>query len=371
MATMLYRSWRISYEDHVEALAGPGARAQLGRKIAELEPSVDRVAVVVDSGVPGKLLEPLLRGLEDTGLTYSLKQLPGGEAAKSLDTLLELWQWMLQEQLTRSSLLAAVGGGATTDTAGFAAATYMRGIRWATVPTTLLGMADAAVGGKTAVNLAGKNIVGAFHQPRLIIADTGFAATLPEREYRSGLAEVAKHSLIEGAGFYTWIKNNTAKLLARDDDALAEAVARSIDTKMRIVAEDPREEKGLRAILNLGHTYAHALEKASRYTIPHGYAVAIGIAVENRVAAQLTGLPAPLVEEIDCILESLGLPTRPPASPSCEETVLNIRLDKKRAGDEILLPLLEEPGRVRLHRLPLEETQALILQACRQLVAKA
>jgi 3-dehydroquinate synthase len=359
------RSWLIETRDPVEAIVGAGARRLLGEKIASLEPPVDAAAVVVDAGVPGELAEPLLEGLRGAGLRIEARRLPGGEAAKSLQTLTGLWEWMLSAGLTRRSILVAVGGGAVTDTAGFAAATYMRGIRWATVPTTLLGMADAGVGGKTAVNLAGKNIVGAFHQPRVIVADVEFAQTLPEREYRSGLAEVAKHSLIRGGGFYAWIRGATGSLLERRQEALEKAVAESIDTKMEVVSRDPREEKGLRAVLNLGHTYAHALEKASGYTIPHGYAVAVGIAVENRVAERITGLRE--AEEIDELLESLGLPTRPPREPGCEETVRHIKLDKKRAGNEILLPLLEEPGKVALHRLPLREAQQLILEACSRL----
>jgi len=346
---------------------GRGARLLLGGKVAALEPPVDRVALVQDLGTPGRLVEELVRGLEEAGLRVSRRVLPGGEMGKRLEFLLDLWRWMLDEELTRSSIVVAVGGGAVTDTAGFAAATYMRGVRWVTVPTTLLGMADAGVGGKTAVNLAGKNMVGAFHQPRLVVADTEFAETLTEIDYRSGLAEIAKHGLIAGGSFYRWLLGSAESLLSRSQEALEKAVAESIDVKMEIVARDPREEKGIRAILNLGHTYGHALEKASGYMIPHGHAVAAGLAVEAAAAAKTLGLPEARVEEIRSLLARLGLPDRPPRSPSCEEAVKHVRLDKKRRGGRLLLPLLEDVGRPRLVELPLEEARRLLLDACREL----
>jgi len=365
------RAWRVDYSDHVEALVGPGSRRSLGSVLASLKPSVDKVAVVVDSGVPAGLAEAVTVSVEENGLPVSVRVLPGGEAAKSLETVLGLWEWMLGEELTRHSVLVAVGGGAVTDSAGFAAATYMRGIRWVTVPTTLLGMADAAVGGKTAVNLAGKNMVGAFHQPRLIVADVEFASSLPEREYRSGLAEVAKHSLIRGSGFYRWLRGSAGLLLHRDAEALSHAVAESIDVKMSIVARDPREETGLRAVLNLGHTYAHALEKATGYRMSHGYAVAIGLVVESKAAERLAGTDPAVTREVEQLLGLLELPTRPPVSPGCEETVAHIRLDKKRRGDSLLLPVLRAVGNVDLLEVPLEHARRELARACRELQGAA
>lgn len=367
MAAMKQLGWEIEYRDRVEAVVGPGARSRLGELLASLEKPPDRVAVVADSGVPGRLLEPLLAGLRSAGVPVAQRRLPGGEASKSLETLVSLLEWLLGEEATRRTVLVAVGGGAVTDTAGFAASIYMRGIRWVTVPTTLLGMADAAVGGKTAVNLVAKNMVGSFHQPRFIVADTEFVKTLGERDYRSGLAEIAKHSLISGPGLYNWLRLNAGPLLARDEAAVTEAVARSIEVKMSIVSLDPREETGERAKLNLGHTYAHALEKASGYAIPHGYAVAIGLVVEAKAAESLVGLSPEVTAMVEELLTLLGLPTRPPASPGCGETVQYIRLDKKRGGDKLLLPLLEGLGRVTLHELPLEEARRAIGEACEAL----
>jgi len=361
------RTWCISYSDRVEALVGAGARLRLGEALAGIEPSVDKVAVVLDSGVPRSLVEPMLAGIREQGIPVSVYVSPGGEKAKSLEAVIELWRWMLGEELTRASVVVAVGGGAVTDSAGFAAATYMRGVRWVTVPTTLLGMADAAVGGKTAVNMAGKNMVGAFHQPRLIVADVEFVETLPEREYRSGLAEVAKHSLIRGGSFYRWLRDSSPLLLRRDMAALTRAVAESVDVKMGVVVQDPREEKGVRAVLNLGHTYAHALEKASGYTIPHGYAVAVGVVVESAAAERIIGTDPAVTAEVVSLVSSLGLPSAPPRSPGCEETIAEIRLDKKRRGDKLLLPLLEDIGRVRLVKLGLEEARKELLAACRRL----
>ncbi|NOZ89568.1 MAG: 3-dehydroquinate synthase [Crenarchaeota archaeon] len=356
------RRWRVAYEDTVEALVGPGARRALGGAAAPLGP--DLVALVYDEGVPGGLVEDVASGLAGAGLRVVRLGLPGGEAVKTLDTVARLWRWLLEVEATRASLVVAVGGGAVTDTVGFAAATYMRGVRWATVPTTLLGMADAAVGGKTAVNLEAKNIVGAFHQPRFIVADVEYAATLPEREYRSGLAEVAKHALIRGGGMLERLKTLSGRLLGRDPEALTWAVLESIDVKMGVVSRDPREETGLRSILNLGHTYAHALEKASGYSIPHGYAVSIGLVVEAYAAVEAVGADPGLPGLVAGLLEGLGLPVRPPREPGCGEVVEHVRLDKKRRGDRLLLPLLREPGRVELVEMGLGEARRLLMEAC-------
>ncbi len=358
--------WSIGVVDWVEAIVGPGARRLLGGAVAGIEPPVDRVAVVVDDGVPAGMVEELLDGLRGAGVPVSVLRAGGGEQAKSLDRLLELWRWFLGEGLTRRSLVVAVGGGAVTDSTGFAAATYMRGVRWATVPTTLLGMADAAIGGKTAVNLAGKNMVGAFHQPRVIVADVEFASTLPRRELRSGLAEVAKHSLLVGGGFYRGMWDRLEELCAAEMEALSWAVARSIEVKMSIVARDPREERGDRMLLNLGHTFAHGLEKASGFTIPHGYAVAIGLVVEARVAEKTVGLPAQERKEIVELLRGLGLPTSPPSGVGCSDVVAAARLDKKRVGDNIVLPLLRRIGEPMLHTLPMGEAERLLMEACRE-----
>ena len=367
--TAVLRSYRLRDEQETLVLVAPGARHRAGEIVAErLAPS--SIALVEDQGVPGEWRLEVREGLRAAGAPLHIYQAPGGEGFKTLESLVSLWRWMLEKGLTRDSLLVALGGGAVSDTAGFAAATYMRGMPWAVVPTTLLAMADAALGGKTAVNLEAKNMVGAFHHPSLVVADTELAATLPEREYRSGLAEIVKHAVIRGYSMLEELERLAPELLERSPEAVAEAVALSVDVKMEIVSRDPRETRGERMLLNLGHTYGHALEKAAGYRVPHGYAVSIGLNVEMRAAEMLLGFPGEERLRVKRLLERLGLPTRPPGEPGCEAVVEHVRLDKKRRGDRLLLPLPRRIGRVELVSLGLMEARQLLLEACRDLVAE-
>jgi 3-dehydroquinate synthase len=240
--------------------------------------------------------------------------LPDGEAHKDLPTLDRVYAAMLEARCDRSTTVLALGGGVVGDMAGFAAATYMRGVPFIQIPTTLLAQVDSSVGGKTGVNHAlGKNMIGAFHQPRLVLADTASLDTLPRREFAAGLAEVVKHALIRDFAFFAWLEANMERLLARDRAAIAHAIRRSVEIKAEIVARDPHE-KGERALLNLGHTFGHAIEAGLGFgTWLHGEAVAAGLAMAADLSCELGRLSATDAARVRTLLRLAGLPHTPPA----------------------------------------------------------
>ena len=234
---------------------------------------------------------------------------PPGEASKSRKRWSDLSDTLLARRFGRDSALVLLGGGVIGDLGGFVAATYMRGIPYVQVPTTLLAMLDASVGGKTAVDTPhGKNLIGAFHPPAAVVADPRVLATLPEHDFRGGLAEAVKHGLIADRAYFEWIATQVDRISARDPDTLAELVRRSVSIKALVVSEDEREA-GRRAILNAGHTVAHALEQASGYALGHGEAVAIGLVTECRLAESLGLAAAGTTEAVGGLLARLGLPT--------------------------------------------------------------
>lgn len=276
-----------------------------------------------------------------------------GESSKSLQGFSELLRGLADFGATRDACVFALGGGVVGDLAGFAAACWMRGVDLVQLPTTLLAMVDSSVGGKTAVDLPqGKNLVGAFHPPRAVFADTATLRTLPERELRAGLAETAKYGAIADAAFLAWIEANADALLARDAAALAEAIARSCAHKAAIVERDPYE-RGERALLNFGHTFAHAIEAEQGYAgdagaLNHGEAVAVGMVLAARLSARL-GLAAPAdADGLAATLRRLGLPTALPAGLDPAALVARMRLDKKAAAGGLRFVLWEGPGRARV-----------------------
>jgi 3-dehydroquinate synthase len=276
-----------------------------------------------------------------------------GEAAKSLQGFSELVRELADFGATRDACVFALGGGVVGDLAGFAAASWMRGIDVVQLPTTLLAMVDSSVGGKTAVDLPqGKNLVGAFHPPRAVFADTATLRTLPDRELRAGLAETAKYGAIVDAPFLAWLDANAAALLARDDAALAEAIERSCAHKAAIVARDPFEH-GERALLNFGHTFAHAIEAEQGYAgnaggLNHGEAVAVGMVLAARLSASL-GLSAAVdADALAGTLQRLGLATALPPGLDPAALLARMRLDKKAAADGLRFVLWEGPGRARV-----------------------
>jgi len=271
----------------------------------------------------------LARRLRDGGAEAPLLIFPAGESSKTRETKSALEDELFGLGIDRHAAIVAVGGGVTGDMAGFIAATWHRGIPVVQVPTSLLAMADAALGGKTAVDLpGGKNLVGAFHQPTALYADVATLGTLPEAEFVSGFAEVVKSAGIRDARFFSWLEGSVGPLLDRDPEALEHAIGRCLEIKGRVVVRDEREA-GTRAILNFGHTVAHAIEAASGFTIRHGDAVAIGMVFEARLAVDATGLPPAHARRLERLLGDLGLPVTWPESLDLDEVVAATHRDKK------------------------------------------
>lgn len=269
---------------------------------------------------------------------------PAGEEHKTRESWSRLTDEMLALEFDRQAAIVALGGGVVGDLAGFVAATYLRGIPCAQVPTTLLAMLDASVGGKVGVDTAlGKNLVGAFHPPAVVVADPLTLLSLPERVYKAGMAEAVKHGLIADAGYFGWIEANCRKLLARDLDALTHLVHRSVEIKAAVVGADERES-GPRAILNAGHTIAHGLELAARYQLPHGEAVALGLVAECRIAERMGLAPAGLGERVLGVLRALGLPTRAGSAVQVSRVLEAMLHDKKNRDGEVRLALPTDLG---------------------------
>jgi 3-dehydroquinate synthase len=271
--------------------------------------------------------------------------LPDGEQYKTLATLEHILDRLLQDNHSRTTTLVAVGGGVVGDIAGFAAACYQRGVDFVQVPTTLLAQVDSSVGGKTGVNHPlGKNMIGAFHQPRAVLIDTGTLHTLPRRELAAGLAEVVKYGLICDAGFYQWLQESMPRLLAREEAALAEAIERSCALKAGVVAADEREG-GLRAILNLGHTFGHAIETAQGYgNWLHGEAVAVGMLLALRLSVQRGWLDPAETDRLERLLRAAGLPLEIPAGMTPALFLELMARDKKVVDGRLRLVLLRAIG---------------------------
>ena len=283
------------------------------------------------------------------GLRWGTLLLEDGERHKSIDSASRVWQALAELGAQRNATLIALGGGVIGDLGGFAAACWMRGIDFVQLPTTLLAMVDSSVGGKTGVNLPqGKNLVGAFWQPRLVLADICTLRTLPEREYRAGLAEVVKYGAIGDLAFFEWLEAHADGLNARDETLIAEAVARSCAHKAGVVMRDERET-GERALLNFGHTYGHALETIGEYRQwLHGEAVAIGMLMAAQLSAALGLADRSDAERLGLLLTRLGLPTTRPDNADPERVVALMRLDKKSLSDRLRLILWRGIGRAEI-----------------------
>ena len=271
--------------------------------------------------------------------------LPDGEQYKNLETLNSVFTSLLEHRFNRSCTLIALGGGVVGDITGFAAASYQRGIAFVQIPTTLLAQVDSSVGGKTGVNHPlGKNMIGAFHQPGCVLIDTDTLDTLDQRQFAAGLAEVIKYGLIRDAGFFTWLEQNIERLAARDKEALAFAIERSCTIKASIVAADERES-GQRALLNLGHTFGHAIETGTGYgNWLHGEAVAVGIRMAADLSARHQWLTNSDALRIEKLLQSAGLPTSPPDGMNEEQFMKHMAVDKKVLDDGLRLVLLKAIG---------------------------
>ena len=295
-----------------EVLIGPDLIDRAGELLAPHLPR-RRTAVVTDRNVADHHGERLAAALESGGIAVDLVVLPPGEQTKSFAGLEDLTDRLLALKLDRGDRIVAFGGGMVGDLAGFAAAIYKRGIDFIQVPTTLLAQVDSSVGGKTAIDTAaGKNLVGAFHQPAFVLADLDVLATLPDREMRAGYAEVLKYGLLGDEPFFAWLEANGEAVLAREPQALAHAVARCVEMKAQIVAEDERETGRRRALLNLGHTFAHALESETGFgeALLHGEAVGAGCALAFRFSAELGLCPPQAASRAEAAIAKAGLPTR-------------------------------------------------------------
>ncbi|MGH7803452.1 MAG: 3-dehydroquinate synthase [Candidatus Binatia bacterium] len=333
---------------------GPSVRAALASG-----PPTSVAAVVTDSRVAGLHLERVTASLRSAGYQVVEIQIPEGETHKNLAWLALTYDRLIEGRLERSSPIVALGGGVVGDLAGFAAATYLRGVPLVQVPTTLLAQVDAAIGGKTAVNhVAGKNLIGAFHQPRLVAIDVETLRTLPRREFVAGLAEVVKYGAILDAALFEMIESEASRILALDRERLIDVIATCCRLKAMVVEKD-ETEGDLRAILNFGHTVGHAIETLTDYTeFLHGEAVAIGMVAAARLSRRRGLLGADVERRLAALLERLGLPTRIPEDLGAEAIALAVETDKKAAGGKIRYVCLEAIGRTRFERLTAAEIAA-------------
>jgi len=307
-----------------------------------------RHALVISNTTVAPLYLPRIEvGLE--GLQWSSFLLDDGEAHKNFANVGRALEALGQLGATRDACVIALGGGVVGDLAGFSAACWMRGIDFIQMPTTLLAMVDSSVGGKTGVNLpVGKNLAGAFHQPRAVVADIDTLTSLPEREYRAGLAEVVKGAAIGDEPFFTWLEQHAPALAARDSSAVLQAIARKVQYKADVVARDETEQ-GERALLNLGHTFGHALETAGHYTtLLHGEGVAIGMLLAAQLSERLGMSSAADSTRLQRLLESLGLPVTIPPGMDAQQLLALMRLDKKNSAGQLRLILWRGIGRAEI-----------------------
>ena len=313
-----------------------------------------RAVVVSDARVASLYAAAALRSLRHAGLGGDLLVVPAGERSKSPQRLARLWEALASLELTRRDALVALGGGVVGDLAGFAAATFLRGLPWICVPTTVLAQVDSSVGGKTAIDLAaGKNLAGAFHQPAGVLIDPDTLATLAPRQRRAGLAEVVKIGMAVDAALFRWTERHVAELSAGSAGALAEAVVRAVRVKARVVTADERErEGGRRTALNYGHTIAHAIEAARAYRgILHGEAVAIGMRAAGDLSVALAGLSGDARARQDAVLDRLGLPVRMPPRTPLARLLEALARDKKRASSGPRWVLTTRVGHASVPRL--------------------
>lgn len=345
---------------------GAGLIARLPEWPAELA-RAKRVAIVSNTVVAPLYLERLQRALQEIGLASTAAILPDGEAHKEWTTLNRIYDHLLAERCDRTTPIIALGGGVIGDMAGFAAATYQRGVPFVQAPTTLLAMVDSSVGGKTGINHPrGKNMIGAFWQPRLVVIDTDTLATLPDREFSAGLAEVIKYGAIRDRPFFAWLEANLEALLGRDPAALAYAIERSCRNKAEVVAADEWEtaKEGGRALLNFGHTFGHAIEAGVGYGAwLHGEAVAAGMVMAAELSRRLGWLAANDVERIRRLLARARLPVAGPCL-GAERYLELMGHDKKIVAGRLRLVLLRRLGEAVTSDAATREEIAATIEAC-------
>jgi 3-dehydroquinate synthase len=336
-------------------LIGNALLDRLGQELVAID-FPRRLAIVTNPTVAAHYAERVCGTLEQQGFRPFLLTVPDGERYKDLEHLAVIYDGLIEHEVDRGCGLIALGGGVVGDMAGFAAATFLRGIPYVQIPTTLLAQVDSSVGGKTAVNHPlGKNLIGAFYQPRLVLIDVDSLKTLDPREVVAGLAEVVKYGMIRDAAFFEWLESNAERLRVGDAQSLVYAIKRSCQIKAEIVAADEREGS-VRAHLNFGHTFGHAIENLSGYGFwKHGEAVAAGMMVAVRVAQKCGYCRGNEVDRLQSLLQSLDLPVSPPDYPLADY-VAAMRRDKKVKQGELSLVLNQGIGRVVLERISDIET---------------
>jgi 3-dehydroquinate synthase len=326
----------------------PGALGRLGSWARELAPH-DRAVMIADENVMDPHGQLASTSLRDAGYDLLAHSMAFGEKNKTLATVSQLYDVMINHRAERRSPVIALGGGICGDTAGFVAASYLRGVPFIQCPTTLLAMVDASVGGKVGVNLpAGKNLVGAFYQPQLVVVDTHTLKTLPLRELRCGLAECVKHAVIRDGQLFDWIEQNLESIMGLDDETCADLIERNVNIKARVVMADEKES-GVRAHLNFGHTFAHAIESQAGYgRYHHGEAVSLGMVAACRLAAEIGRCESKLTDRLIALLDRIGLPTSAGNLPANEILFEAMKLDKKVSGGNIRMVLPECMGQVSI-----------------------
>ncbi len=346
-----YKEIRVNTVPAYTVAIGPGLLKDCGQRLREAVPPC-HMAVVTDSIVGPLYLETVTESLKAAGYAVSTFEFPAGEESKNVSTLSDILEFLAKERLTRSDCLVALGGGVVGDMAGFAAAVYLRGVRYAQMPTTLLSAVDSSVGGKTAIDLkAGKNLAGAFLQPAAVLCDTDCLKTLPPEVFADGAAEAVKTGVLCDEGLFALFEDGTLKADP------AEVIARCVEYKAGVVERDEKEQ-GERKLLNLGHTVGHAIEKCSGYTIPHGHAVAAGLAIIARAAGALGWTEEPIAARIGACLTKNALPVSTEFSP---EALAEAALaDKKRSGGSITLVVPKRVGLCELKTVPVTELLPVI-----------
>ena len=339
----------------------PGALATVGERLRALGVG-RRAALVTDAGILRLHGGAVAASLKDAGYIVTVIEVPEGETAKTLAVAEHCWDRLLTAGIDRSSTVLGLGGGAVGDLAGFVAATYMRGVNFVTLPTTVLAQVDASIGGKTAVDHPkAKNLIGAFHQPRLVVVDPAVARTLPERDFRSGLAEIVKHGIVLERAYFDEVERDAARLLARELDVLDRVIGGSCRLKASVIERDPEEKSELRFALNYGHTIGHALEAVTgfeRWT--HGEAVSLGIVAEARLARRLGLADEATVARQERLLGAVGLPVR--AERLDVDAVLTaITHDKKARDGRVPFVLAPSLGAFRVvYDVPPAEVRAAV-----------
>ena len=327
-------------------------------------PSATAALIVTNTTVAPLYAAGLCQALADRFQRIHVLELPDGEAHKDWQTLTLIFDALLGHGCDRRTVLFALGGGVVGDMTGFAAASYMRGVPFVQVPTTLLAQVDSSVGGKTAINHPlGKNMIGAFYQPRLVLCDLSTLSTLPARELSAGLAEVIKYGPIYDMKFFEWIEDNIDALMAREPAALSHAIKRSCEIKAAVVGADERET-GVRAILNFGHTFGHAIESGMGYgNWLHGEAVGCGMVMAAHLSERLGGVDAAFVRRLTALIVRAGLPVTAPAL-GAERYLELMQIDKKSEAGEIRFVVLDEPGSASMRAAPDAMVREVIAQCC-------